>query len=187
MEVTRIFDLLSKYEKEFKPKEDVLAGKENGEWVKYNLKTYRKMADSISLGLLELGIKKGDKIATIANNRPEWNFIDMGIMQAGAIHVPIYPTISEDDYRYILKHAEAANARVTLSFSYPNIVLRITDNGKGFDMQKRLTAMDSRKRMGLRSMEERAKLLGGAMTIKSKPKQGTGILITIPHREKDHG
>lgn len=106
MEVTRIFDLLSRYEKEFKPKNDVLAGKENGDWIRYDLKTYRQMADDISLGLLELGIRKGDKVATISNNRPEWNFIDMGISQTGAIHVPIYPTISEEDYRYILKHAE---------------------------------------------------------------------------------
>jgi long-chain acyl-CoA synthetase len=106
MEVTRIFDLLSRYEEEFKPKDDVLAGKENGEWVKHDLKTYRQIADNISLGLIELGIGKGDKIATISNNRPEWNFIDMGILQTGAIHVPIYPTISEEDYRYILNHAE---------------------------------------------------------------------------------
>jgi len=106
MEVTRIFDLLSRYEHEFKPKDDVLAGKENGKWVKYDVKTYRQMADNISLGLMEMGVKKGDKIATISNNRPEWNFIDMGISQTGAIHVPIYPTISEEDYRYILKHAE---------------------------------------------------------------------------------
>jgi len=106
MEVTRIFDLLSRYEEAFKPKDDVLAGKENGEWVKHDLKTYRRIADSISLGLIELGIGKGDKIATISNNRPEWNFIDMGILQTGAIHVPIYPTISEEDYRYILNHAE---------------------------------------------------------------------------------
>ncbi len=106
MEVTRIFDLLSRYEHSFKPKDDVLAGKENGEWVKYDVKAYRQMSDNISLGLMELGVKKGDKIATISNNRPEWNFIDMGISQTGAIHVPIYPTISEEDYRYILKHAE---------------------------------------------------------------------------------
>ncbi len=106
MEVIRIFDLLSRYEDKFKPKNDVLAGKENGEWIKYDLKTYREKANHISLGLLELGIKKGDKVATISNNRPEWNFIDMGILQTGAIHVPVYPTISEDDYRYILKHAD---------------------------------------------------------------------------------
>ncbi|NQU34343.1 MAG: long-chain fatty acid--CoA ligase [Bacteroidetes bacterium] len=106
MEVTRIFELLSRYEKCFKPKDDVLAGKENGEWVKHDLAKYQKTANYISYALTSLGIKKGDKIATISNNRPEWNFVDMGIMQIGAIHVPIYPTISADDYQYILKHAD---------------------------------------------------------------------------------
>ncbi len=106
MEVTRIFDLLERYENEFQPKDDVLAGKVNGEWVRHDLKTYREMADNISQGLLSLGVEKGDKIATIANNRPEWNFLDMGISQIGAIHVPIYPTISQADYKYILTHSE---------------------------------------------------------------------------------
>ncbi|RLD41548.1 MAG: long-chain fatty acid--CoA ligase [Bacteroidetes bacterium] len=106
MEVSRIFDLLDQYENKYQPKDDVLAGKENGRWVKYSLKTYREMADNISYGLMKLGVKKGDKIATISNNRPEWNFLDMGIAQIGAVHVPIYPTISEEDYRYILNHAE---------------------------------------------------------------------------------
>ena len=106
MEVTRIFELLSRYEKCFKPKDDVLAGKENGVWVKHDLAKYQKTANYISYALTSLGIKKGDKIATISNNRPEWNFVDMGIMQIGAIHVPIYPTISADDYQYILKHAD---------------------------------------------------------------------------------
>ncbi|MEJ2594915.1 MAG: long-chain fatty acid--CoA ligase [bacterium] len=62
--------------------------------------------DNISQGLLSLGIRKGDKIATISNNRPEWNFLDMGILQIGAVHVPIYPTISQADYKYILTHSE---------------------------------------------------------------------------------
>lgn len=106
MEVTRIFDLLERYQNKFQPKEDVLAGKVNGEWVKQDLKTYREMADNISQGLLELGVKKGDHIATISNNRPEWNFMDMAILQTGAVHVPIYPTISKEDYKYILNHAE---------------------------------------------------------------------------------
>ncbi len=106
MEVQRIFDLLDQYEKKYRPKDDVLAGKENGEWVRYDIKTYRQMANDISYGLMQLGVMKGDKIATISNNRPEWNFLDMGIAQTGAVHVPIYPTISEEDYRYILNHAE---------------------------------------------------------------------------------
>jgi len=106
MEIKRLFDLLPNYEASFKPKDDVLAGKVNGEWVTYDIKAYREYADHISYGLIALGVKKGDKIATISNNRPEWNFIDMGIMQTGAVHVPIYPTISEEDYKYILNHAE---------------------------------------------------------------------------------
>lgn len=106
MEVTRIFDLLPHYSSKFLPKDDVLAFKENGEWIKYSLAQYIETADNISYGLLALGVNPGDKIATIMNNRPEWNFLDMGIMQVGAIHVPIYPTISESDYLTILTHAE---------------------------------------------------------------------------------
>ncbi len=104
MDVTRIFEILTRYEN-FKPKDDVLVGKENGKWVKHDLIKYQQTANHISYALLQLGVKKGDKIATISNNRPEWNFVDMGIMQIGAVHVPIYPTISADDYQYILKHA----------------------------------------------------------------------------------
>ena len=107
MEVKRIFDLLPRYEQEFEPKEDVLAGKINGKWVKYDIKTIRQTVDYISYGLMKLGIKKGDKVATISPNRPEWNFVDHAILQLGAIHVPIYPTISESDYKYILRESDA--------------------------------------------------------------------------------
>jgi len=106
MEVTRLFDLLPYYKSTFREKDDALAGKEDGKWVKYSIHQYMEASDNISYGLLQLGIKKGDKIATISNNRPEWNFLDMGILQIGAVHVPIYPTISESDYKYILSHAE---------------------------------------------------------------------------------
>jgi long-chain acyl-CoA synthetase len=106
MEVTRIFDLLPRYKSIFKPKNDTLAGKEDGRWVKYSIDQYIEAANNISYSFLKLGVKKGDKIATITLNSPEWNFLDIGILQVGAIHVPIYPTISESDYKYILKHAE---------------------------------------------------------------------------------
>ena len=88
------------------PHEDALCGKENGIWVKYSSKDYQNIVNNISYGFLQLGIKKGDCIATITPNRPEWNFLDMAIMQVGAIHVAIYPTISESDYDYILHHAD---------------------------------------------------------------------------------
>jgi long-chain acyl-CoA synthetase len=106
MEVVRIFDLLPYYEQKYKPKDDVIASKENGQWVKYSIKQYREMADNISYGFLALGVQPGDKIAQISPNRVEWNIMDMAILQVGAVHVPIYPTISESDYLYILNHSE---------------------------------------------------------------------------------
>jgi len=104
-EVTRLFDILPHYAKSYKPKDDVLAGKDNGNWVKYSINEYISSSENISFGLLKLGVKQGDTVATISGGRPEWNLADMGIQQAGAIHVPIYPTISESDYKYILSHA----------------------------------------------------------------------------------
>ena len=106
MEINRLFDILPHYKHAYKPKADALAGKEKGEWVKYSIDQYIEYANNISYAFLKLGIKKEDKIATITNNRPEWNFVDMAISQVGALHVPIYPTISESDYKYILNHAE---------------------------------------------------------------------------------
>ena len=106
MEITRIFDLLPYYEQKYKPKDDVIASKENGQWMKYSIKQYREIVDHISNGFLALGVRPGDTIAQISHNRCEWNFVDMAIQQVGAIHVPIYPTISESDYNFILNHAE---------------------------------------------------------------------------------
>ena len=106
MNITRTFDLLDRY-KELYDIEDALAGKEDGKWVKYSSADYINFSNLVSYGLLALGFKKGDKIATISNNRPEWNFVDLGMAQIGVIHVPIYPTISEEEYEYIFKHSEA--------------------------------------------------------------------------------
>jgi len=105
MEVTRTFDILDLY-REKNIKDDALAGKEDGVWVKYSSAQYVENVTLISYGLFAFGLKKGDRIATISNNRPEWNFVDMGMSQAGLIHVPVYPTISAEEYTYILDHAE---------------------------------------------------------------------------------
>lgn len=105
MEVTRIFDILPHYAIHFQ-RDDALNGKENGVWRHYSINQYIATVNNISYGLLQLGIKRGDKIASISSGRPEWNFLDMAIIQIGAIHVPIYPTISENDYKYILHHAD---------------------------------------------------------------------------------
>lgn len=100
MEVTRIFDLLDRYAEHFR-RPDVFAGKQNGTWKKYTYNDYIRLSNLVSYGLMELGYEKGDKIATISNNRPEWNFADMGMMQIGVVHVPIYSTISNDEFRHI--------------------------------------------------------------------------------------
>ena len=105
MEITRVFDMLPHYATHY-PNDNALNSKENGVWVKYSIQQYIEKVNYISYGLMQLGIKKGDRIASISNNRPEWNFLDMAILQLGAIHVSIYPTISESDYEYILNHAE---------------------------------------------------------------------------------
>jgi signal transduction histidine kinase len=87
----------------------------------------------------------------------------------------------------IRKHAEAADAFVKLVAASPNIILRIEDNGQGFDVERRLEAATNEKRMGLRSMEERTCLLGGKMTVESLPLKGTKILIKIPQNKGKHG
>ncbi|HOI88427.1 MAG TPA: long-chain fatty acid--CoA ligase [Lentimicrobium sp.] len=106
MTITRIFDLLPNYVASYKPKDDVLAGKEDGVWRKYSIDEYIRIVNDLTYGLLALGVQPGDTIGTITGNKPEWNFLDMAIMQCGAIHVPIYPTISPADYQYIFCHAE---------------------------------------------------------------------------------
>ncbi|MBN2663880.1 MAG: long-chain fatty acid--CoA ligase [Bacteroidales bacterium] len=103
----RLFDILDFSIQKFSHKNDILAGKEGKEWVKYSAREYKRKSEEVAIGLLELGVKKGDKIATISNNRPEWNFVDMASSMIGMIHTPIYPTLTEEDFEYILKHSEA--------------------------------------------------------------------------------
>lgn len=105
MEPTRLFDLIEKQNEKF-AKPDSLANKVDGTWVKYSTPEVIEIANKVSFGLLKLGITKGDKVAIISPNRPEWNFIDFGIQQIGAVSVPMYPTITVDDYKFIFNDAE---------------------------------------------------------------------------------
>ncbi|MFO7708774.1 MAG: MEDS domain-containing protein [Desulfobacterales bacterium] len=82
----------------------------------------------------------------------------------------------------IYKHAEATEAVVKLTAAHPSILLRIEDNGRGFEVEKRTREIDSEKRMGLRSLQERTELLGGTMIVASTPGRGTRILIKLPRR-----
>ena len=104
---TRIFDFLS-YQLKQRPLDRALNTKYNGEWKCTSTAEYASSADFMSAAFLNLKIKPQDKIAMISsNNRSEWCIVDVGILQAGAVNVPIYPTISQNDYEYILNHSES--------------------------------------------------------------------------------
>ena len=105
MEVKRTFDII-KWNLEKYPREVMYGGKRENEWITYSTEDVSNYVNWVSYGLMALGFKKGDKIATISGNKPEWNFVDMGVAQIGLIHVPIYPTIGTDEYEYILKHSD---------------------------------------------------------------------------------
>jgi long-chain acyl-CoA synthetase len=109
MKVTRLFDYLTLQVTE-RPDQPFLSSKvtENGKkiWKPYTFREVADICDRVSQALLNLGIKKGDKVAVCASNRPEWNFIDIGCMQIGAILVPLYPTASTNDFRFICTDAE---------------------------------------------------------------------------------
>ncbi|TPG32917.1 AMP-dependent synthetase/ligase [Flavobacterium pectinovorum] len=103
--ITRLFDF-PYYQQETYNLPVALATKKNGVWEKTSSQEYIAKANAVSRALLRMGVQKDDKIALItSNNRTEWNIMDIGILQTGAQNVPIYPTISEEDYEYILNHS----------------------------------------------------------------------------------
>ncbi|WP_127021088.1 AMP-dependent synthetase/ligase [Flagellimonas beolgyonensis] len=105
--VTRLFDF-PYYQLEKFPLEKSLVTKSNGKWVATSTQEYVDKANAVSRALLRMGVKPNDKIAIISmTNRTEWNIMDIGVLQIAAQTVPIYPTISEEDYEYILNHSEA--------------------------------------------------------------------------------
>lgn len=120
MEVTRTFDIVAHMMANY-PKDDALAVKRNGHWEKFSTAEYREKVDLFSFGLISLGLKKGDKIFTISNNRPEWNIMDMGMSQAGGIHVPVYPNNSDDEFLHILSHSDARFVIVSSAELYEKI------------------------------------------------------------------
>lgn len=102
--VKRLFDI-PYHQLENYPQSDSLGAKVDGKWVTWDTQRFIDEANEISRGLIAYGIQPGDKIAMISNNRPEWHICDIGILQVGAIDVPVYPTISEADYKFIFNDA----------------------------------------------------------------------------------
>ncbi|WP_347159592.1 AMP-dependent synthetase/ligase [Pontibacter chitinilyticus] len=121
MTISRTFDLLP-YQLQHYPQPDCLAAKVNGTWKTYSTQDVQNKVNLLSLGLLKLGIHRNDKVAIISFNRPEWVLADFGIQQIGAISVPMYPTITVEDYRYIFEDAEVKIIFVADSNLYNKVV-----------------------------------------------------------------
>jgi long-chain acyl-CoA synthetase len=107
----RLFDCLE-WQLTKSPLEDMLAAKEGGQWKKYSTAQVKEIVDTLSSGLIAMGIGPGDgtpegrdKIAVIAKNRPEWVMLDLAVQQVGAVLTPIYPTISINELEFVLTDA----------------------------------------------------------------------------------
>ncbi|MGB1941219.1 MAG: AMP-dependent synthetase/ligase [Flavobacteriaceae bacterium] len=104
---TRLFDFIENQAKH-SPLTRAFNTKYDGEWVSTSSEEHLEKSNQISRGLLQLGVSKGDKVAIISsNNRTEWSIVDVGVLQIGGIDVPIYPTITAEDYAYIINHSES--------------------------------------------------------------------------------
>lgn len=127
--ITRLFDF-AYYQLETHNLDAALVSKKEGEWIKTSSKEYIDKANALSRALLKMGVQKDDKIAVISTtNRTEWCIVDVGVLQVGAQNIPIYPTISSDDYEYVLNHSEAVYCFVSDQEVYDK-VLKVKDNTK---------------------------------------------------------
>ena len=104
-EPERLFDLLDR-RRELAPERPVFANKKNGKWEEHKIEEYIEKSTQLSYAFMHLGVQRGENVALISAGRPEWNYVDMGVQMMGAVLLPIYPTISESEYLYILTHAE---------------------------------------------------------------------------------
>ena len=105
MKPSRLFDLIE-YRRQTHPERAVFVAKSDAEWHRYSVEEYADNVDALSYGLMRMGLLPGEHLVLISGDRPEWNFVDMATQQVGGILVPVYPTISEEEYRYILTDCE---------------------------------------------------------------------------------
>jgi len=172
------------------------AGKKLGELTGQVEKAIRSVRE-IAYGLRPAGMDQLGLVQVASQHCEELsgrNGLKVDFMSTGMENLSLSPDTAITLYRILqeglnnaVKHAGASLVKVRLVASYPTIILRIEDNGKGFDVQDRRRASLDSKRMGLRGMEERVALLEGSLRITSQPGRGTRILAEIPLKEEIHG
>jgi len=128
MIIRRIFDILENYKINFPEKQDVFSVGRDGKWVVFSQNDYYKTSRFVSIGLLSLGLRPSDTVLSIfSHNLPQWNFIDMGILQIGAVHVSIHSTLSGNDLRFILKEINPVILFISDEKVYEEIIPFIED------------------------------------------------------------
>ncbi len=137
MEPTRIFDLLD-YQNKRNPLKDALANKVDGRWIKCSTEEVISIVNDLSRGFIELGLKKDDKVGIVSNNRPEWNFVDLALQQIGAVSVPMYPTITEKDYKYIFEDSQQKYVFV----SDADLYQKVKNAAEGIEIIKEIYSFD---------------------------------------------
>jgi signal transduction histidine kinase len=146
--------------------------------------------DLLPPALTEMGLLKAleiycEEFSIQFGNKVDFQSAGLNLFKLDAdTEIHLYRLVQEG-LNNIRKHADSDEAIIRLVGAFPNIILRIEDTGKGFDVESRELALGDEKRMGLRSMKERINLLGGQMTIQSRPMQGTKIYIKIPYQEQN--
>ena len=129
--VTRTFDLLDRYRELFS-KDDALCFKQNGAWRKFGTAEYIEYSYSFCYGLYESGFRRGDKIITVSSNRPEWNFVDMGMSMIGVVHVPVFTSLTVTEYEYIIRDSGARMIIISDKKLYRTLEPLLAETGTSF-------------------------------------------------------
>ncbi|HCY88461.1 MAG TPA: hypothetical protein DHV36_25220 [Desulfobacteraceae bacterium] len=165
--------------------------KEMSELLDQTIKAVRGLAYNLRPAVLDhLGIVHALK--TFCEEFFEETGIQVMFRTAGVHESGLSPELQINLYRLVLegfanirKHSFASDAVVSLVGAHPILILRIRDNGRGFNPHETNRLLHREKQMGLRSMKERVRLLDGRMSITSKPGKGTEIIITLPQRNEE--
>jgi len=120
MQPTRLFDIMDRQAQE-QPAAVCLGAKIAGDWQTFSYAQVAQTSRELGIGLLNLGLAKGERVALIANNRPEWVYTDLALSQLGCPTVPIYPTATVTDCECILAHSEARYLFVSSAAIYTKI------------------------------------------------------------------
>lgn len=141
--VTRTFDLLTRLEANHSEKKDILCRCVHGEWIKFSVKDYVEKSHQIAYSMLSMGYGNEDKAITICSNRPEWNILDLGLNLAKMVHIPVYSTLSSEEFLHIFNHSDAKIIFVGNDSLYKKIA-PVVDK---MDKPARVIMMDDSDRM----------------------------------------